>query len=33
MTLRLFGKSSLGNVADDGRKKSAPYYRAFRLID
>lgn len=33
MTLRLFGKSSLGNVTDDGRKKTVPYYRAFRLID
>jgi len=33
MTLRLFGKTSLGIVTDDGRKKSVPYYRAFRLID
>jgi hypothetical protein len=33
MTLRLFGKSSLGDIADDGRKKTVPYYRAFRLID
>lgn len=33
MTLRLFDKASLGNLVDDGRKKNAPYYRAFRLID
>ena len=33
MTLRLFGKSSLGDIADDGRKKTVPYYRAFRLVD
>jgi hypothetical protein len=34
MTLRLFGKTSLGNIADDGKKKkTVPYYRAFRLIN
>lgn len=33
MTLRLFGKTTLADVAEEGRRKTTPYYRAFRLID
>ena len=33
MTLRLFGKTGLVGGAADDRKKTANYYRAFRLID
>ena len=32
-TLRLFGKSGLVGGTHEDRKKSANYYRAFRLID
>ena len=33
MTLRLFGKTGLTGVTAEERKKIAPYYRAFKLID
>ena len=33
MTLRLFGKTGLSGSSVEERKRKAPYYRAFRLID
>lgn len=33
VTLRLFGKTGLGSGAPSDRRKTANYYRAFRLID